>query len=235
MIPVFNSIPGEFAMVDDSESNNTNGKGVYLLSIHGGTHPKGTKIIQGSYVTHPSKIGNLGLVTCVSGHIVAYDGKKHPSQRIMISHFSNNKPHSLMTMIFSRHPVTKKGAMEKSPSNCLYLHIVPRLIGANVLTHAEGHCQVALGVGPSSLSILSIKSHGTLNSNEMELGSIWSDLFDVAKKVVPVAAKAGYQIYNELSNQQQLSGSTEEEELGDIFSTIGSIAQVAVPILGCLL
>jgi hypothetical protein len=95
-------------------------------------------------------------------------------------------------------------------------------------TAATGIPPLKLLVGPESAVL-----HST-GPVPAALAVPWGTLFNIAKTVLPVVAKSGYQIYTELQKQGKPLAAPETNALGFLDTLLG-VAKIAVPIAGQLL
>ena len=92
------------------------------------------------------------------------------------------------------------------------------------------HLSIPLLVGPSSVTLAGKPIQKSVG-DPAQLDLDWNSIFSTAKKVLPVVASAGYDIYKELSGNK-IDAAQDPEGFLD---TLSSIAKVAVPIAGTIL
>ncbi|TQV88225.1 hypothetical protein [Aliikangiella coralliicola] len=186
------------------------------------------RLLSGSIVANPSVIGS-------SAQVIAMAGKCHgkASQRLLVKASSPNAPQQHKTLDFF--PIFgsnyKSGGSASTGEN-LGLRVVD-----GFLTPTRDSADLSTGltipliVGPESAVIGDIDQSVLSDLNALNVP--WGNIFNIAKKVLPVVAKSGYEIYQELSDEknQRLA----DNDVSGIFDTITSVAKIAVPIAGSIL
>lgn len=208
LLPVINALPQRF-YISTSDSNEPQVVGLMTRDIPNHMLKQDGKMVLGSAVCKDGETGSFAYVIPTKGSV-----SNQASQRLLLTIKSNKIPTRNLTLDFYK---------DKSGPGALALHIADSLHGHLDVTEVPGN-KVSLDVGPDTLEILN-NGNASGGMVEFDFGSI----LNIAKTVVPIAAKAGMQIYQELNNK------SESEDVEGIFSIIGSIAQVAVPIAAGLL
>jgi len=182
------------------------------------------KTVSGSIVSHPDVPGASAMVIAGTGLV---GGKR--SQRLLIKTKSPfNTPLTLTADIFL--PVFDSTDASGNVAADLCMTITRGIHPTeDTATIDPKMIRFPLIVSPDSVVL------GSLNQADLTaataLGLDFNSLLDIAKKVAPVVAKAGYDIYNELQKTDNNSSDT----LYSFWDTVGSIAKIAVPIAGSLL
>jgi hypothetical protein len=226
----FISVPVVFAA-------SRSGNDLHLYSTFLGSPANGQaeERVCGSIVANPDVIGASAQVLAVQGKV-----NGQPSQRLLIKTLGPQAPSQAKTLDFF--PVFAAGSTaQKNPTDGtnLYMKVTDGLLPPSVDAGTMNSLpSIPLIVGPDSAVIgtMDPESLKTLNA----LGVDWGGLLNIAKKVLPVVAKAGYQIYQEVSNPSQQKaephrGRKDGENVTGFFDVIMSVAKIAVPIAGSLI
>jgi hypothetical protein len=220
----FNSTPVMFEFATDSS-----GKLLHVFSSVFDGRPKlsgqaDLPAVPGSIVTNPNAVNAIAMVIPTQGTATtSVNGVSTTvrSQRLLVKTLSPSAPTQLGTLDF--YPIFGEA-------------------GANLgLTVNDGHlapttnATAATGIPP--LKLLVGPESAVLHSTgpvPAALAVPWGTLFNIAKTVLPVVAKSGYQIYTELQKQGKPLAAPETNALGFLDTLLG-VAKIAVPIAGQLL
>tara|TARA_B110000879_G_scaffold55841_1_gene78807 strand:- start:285 stop:1025 length:741 start_codon:yes stop_codon:yes gene_type:complete len=183
----------------------------------------GAVTLNGSAITNPALQGRIAYVTATQGE-VTYDDPSTaiPSQRIYIQVRSSDAPVSTQTLDFF---IPK--ANSTSDASNMGMYCTPGLTTQTVKISDDE--TVPLVVGPNSTIIgeLSAGQRGFLLVSNADVNGIWSSALSIARRVVPVLAHTGLEIYKELQENQQTAGY--ESDRG-ILSGVLALAKAAAPI-----
>lgn len=212
------------------------GNDLHLYSTFLGSPANGQaeEKVCGSIVANPDVIGASAQVLSMQGKV-----NGHASQRLLIKTLGPQAPSQCKTIDF--YPVFAASNAQKNPTDGtnLYMKVTDGLLPPGVDTGTMNSLPaIPLIVGPDSAVI------GTMDPESLKalsaLGVDWGGLLNIAKKVLPVVAKAGYQIYQEVSNPSQPKaephrGRKDGDNVTGFFDVIMSVAKIAVPIAGSLI
>jgi len=183
------------------------------------------RLVSGSIVANPSVVGS-------SAQVIATTGRCHGvvSQRLLVKTSSPNAPEQHKTLDFF--PIFNSNYHTVPAGGNLGLRVTD-----GFLAPTEDSAKVNLGntlpliVGPESAVIgkLDPSTISDMDSQNIAFGSIWN----IAKKVLPVVAKSGYEIYQELAKEE--SQQLVDSDLDGIFDVFKSVTKIAVPIAGSIL
>lgn len=221
----FNSTPVMFEFALD-----TNGKLLHVFSSFFDGRPKANAqtdlpAVAGSIVTNPNAVNAIAMVIPTQGTATTnVNGVQATvrSQRLLMKTMSPSAPTQLGTLDF--YPIFG------NPGANLGLtvndgHLAPTI---NATAATNGVTHLNLLVGPESAVLHNVAPDAAA------LAVPWGTLFNIAKTVLPVVAKSGYQIYTELQKQGKPLAAPETNALGFLDSLLG-VAKIAVPIAGQLL
>lgn len=186
--------------------------------------------VPGSIVSDPGIIGATAQVVTSMG---VY--KKNTTQRLLISAAGpNGQP---MTKTIDFYPVfgsnsSSVPAQNSASSPNLGMVISEGLLSPTTDSASSNPAVFPLLVGPQSAVFSSMDN--SAQSDILQTDSIsFSNVFDIAKRVVPIIANAGYDIYQELSSNDTQEAT--HDDLGGFLDILGSVAKVAVPVAGAIL
>ncbi|MET1254624.1 hypothetical protein [Aliikangiella maris] len=191
-----------------------------------------SKLIPGSLVSNPAVVG-------ASAQVIPTGGRCHGtlSQRLLIKASSPAAPQQLKTLDFFPIFNSNYKSATGNPQENLGLRVTDGFLLPTVDSASNNNgLTLPLIVGPDSTVIgnidpSTISDYAKANT----LNVPWGNIFNIAKQVLPVVAKSGYEIYQELSNENRQKQLEFKDDVFGIFSTIASVAKIAVPIAGSIL
>lgn len=181
--------------------------------------------LPGSIVVNPEVIGACGYVIPHAG-----TNNGNPSQRLWIQTKSPNLPDSRITVEFHReNPDVSDGKLNLM----IVKDFIPPDLDSASLDSQTPSVIIPLVVGPQATTLGAVPDAMVKAMAASDWASWLKGAWDIGVKVVPIIAKAGYEIYNELSKPK--SDSAAPRAGGSFSDIVGSIAQVAVPLVGTAL
>lgn len=186
--------------------------------------------VSGSVVSNPDIVGaNAQVIPCKGVY------NKNTTQRLLVKAVGPSGQPVSKTIdfypIFGSNGQAVRGVGSASNQN-LGMAISDGLLAPSEDSASAKATVFPLLVGPQSAVFAQMDS-STLNDLRQLEGFSFSNVFDIAKKVVPVVAKAGYDIYSELSSTD--SQQATHDDVGGFLDALGSVAKVAGPIAGAIL
>lgn len=188
--------------------------------------------VAGSIVVDPDVVGASAQVLACPGQVGTTD-----SQRLLIKTLGPQAPSQRKTLDF--YPIFQGGRLStlEDGSNLMLKisdGLIPPGVDANSIKGAADIPPIPLIVSPDSAAIGYIPPETLAKMNAV--GIDWGGLLNVAKTVLPVVAKAGYQVYQQLSSNPAEEHARRRGADAPMFlGTLLSVAQLAVPIAGKLI
>lgn len=182
--------------------------------------------VPGSIVANPDVIG-------ANAQIIPMGGTCHGvrSQRLLLKASGPQAPAQLKTIDFF--PIFQSNFKGIGEGANLGMRVTDGLLPPTVdSASVNSGVSIPLIVGPDSVVMGQIQPSALADLDK--LGVDWSSVFNIAKKVLPVVAKSGYEIYQELNKPEQ-SRNPYQHEVDGIFDTLLAVAKIAVPIAGSVL
>ncbi len=182
----------------------------------------GAVTLNGSVITNPALQGRIAYVTATQGE-VTYDDPADTisSQRLYIQVRSSDAPVSTQTLDFF---IPK--AQGPSDDSNMGMYCTQGLTTQTV--KISDNETVPLVVGPNSTIIgeLSAGQRSFLLGSDADVNGILSSVLSVARRIIPVLANTGLEIYKELQENKQETGSTSD---AGILSGVLALAKAAAP------
>ena len=186
--------------------------------------------VTGSIVANPNAIGASAMVIPTHGYC-------HGSrcQRLLLKTSSPHAAASARTIDFFPILGSNLQSNPKFNSSNLGLRISDGLLPSTTDSGTVSGSTLPLIVGPESAVIGTIDHELLTREENLELN--FGDVFSVVKRVVPVIAKSGYEIYQELkdTNTQEEFDRLKASSENGIFDLVKSVAKIAVPVAGTIL
>jgi hypothetical protein len=224
----FISVPVVFSV-----SRNGSDLHLYSTFLNSSRKSADEETVCGSIVANPDVIGASAQVLVTTGKVNGHD-----SQRLLIKTLGPQAPSQSKTLdFFPIFAASTSAAKNPQDGTNLYMQITDGLLppGFDVAKMANAMPPIPLIVGPDSAVIgrMDPESLSQLKS----LGIDWGGLLTIAQKVLPVVAKAGYQIYQELNapKGESTHARKDSDNVGGFFDALLSVAKIAVPIAGSLI